>query len=247
MSLRTEIVWTDASLNVVTGCTKASPGCLNCYAERMSNRLKLMGQARYANGFEVTVHPEVLEEPLRRRKPTVWFVPSMGDLFHDEVPEDFIHDVFDMMRSTPQHLYQVLTKRPERMASFAAGIMWPANVMAGTSIETDKYVYRADILRRIDAPGRRFLSCEPLLDSLPSLDLDGIDWVIVGGESGPGARPIEAEWVRDIRDKCVREGVSFMFKQWGGTNKKKTGRELDGRIWDERPEIMRLHAAGGAL
>lgn len=233
----TKIEWTEQTWNPVTGCTKVSLGCKHCYAERMAHRLQAMGQPNYANGFAVMVHEHMLDIPLKRKKPTMYFVCSMSDLFHKDVLDYFISSVFDVMRATPQHTYQVLTKRPERMAEIAQRIDWPANVWAGTSIESQWHAGRMDHLLRVPA-AVRFLSCEPLLGPL-ALKLDGIQWVIVGGESGSGARPMHPEWARSLRDQCQASNVAYFFKQWGGVNKKATGRELDGRTWDEMPQVVR--------
>ena len=239
MGLNSAIEWTEASWNPVTGCTKASPGCAHCYAERMARRLQAMGQANYANGFRVTVHEHALSVPLGWRQPQMVFVNSMGDLFHERVPVEFIQRVFATMREAHWHVFQVLTKRSERLSKLDVRIDWPRNVWMGVSVENEDYAYRIDDLR--DTGARvKFLSLEPLLGPLPELDLDGIDWVIVGGESGPGARPMEAEWVRDIQGQCRRAGVRFFFKQWGGVNKKQAGRELDGRTWDDMPSRLEV-------
>ncbi len=239
---RSRIEWTDETWNPVTGCTKVSPGCKHCYAERMAKRLQAMGQPNYARGFDLIVHEHMLDAPLRWKKPRMVFVNSMSDLFHEDVPMSFIAQVFDVMRSAHQHTFQVLTKRAERVASLNPALYWPVNVWLGVSVETRRYVRRIDQLRQTDA-AIKFLSLEPLLAPLPDLDLSGIDWVIVGGESGPSARPMLASWARDIRDQCYRAGVPFFFKQWGGKNKKKAGRVLDGRTWDEMPRVTR-YAAG---
>ncbi len=232
------IEWTEATWNPVTGCTKVSPGCKHCYAKRMAERLRAMEQANYANGFELTVQPHMLELPLRWRKPQTIFVNSMSDLFHEEVPLDYIRRVFEVMRRADWHRFQVLTKRAERLAQLSASrsaeLAWPENVWMGVSVETDRYRHRIDALRSTGA-AVKFLSLEPLLGPLHDLDLIGIDWVIVGGESGPKARPMAPEWVTGIRDQCRRAGVPFFFKQWGGTNKKKTGRLLQGRTWSQMP------------
>lgn len=229
----TKIEWTDAVWNPVTGCSKISEGCRNCYAERMARRLKAMGAKRYQNGFQVTLHPDLLDAPLKWRKPKKIFVNSMSDLFHQEVPDDFIQQVFKTMNQASHHIFQVLTKRPERVATMAGRLNWTPNIWMGTSVENMRVIERVDHLRQV--PARvRFLSCEPLLGPL-KLNLDGIHWVIVGGESGPGARPLDGEWVRGIRDQCIRKGVAFFFKQWGGVQKHRTGRILDGRTWDEMP------------
>ena len=229
-----KIEWTDATWNPVTGCNKISPGCKRCYAERLSKRLKATGMAKYRNGFAVTLHPDTLDIPLRWRKPRSIFVNSMSDLFHFEVPDEFIAAVFDVMTRAHWHRYQVLTKRPERVASLNSTLPWPAQIWQGVSVESADYAHRIDLLRKTDA-AVKFLSLEPLLGPLPNLDLAGIDWVIVGGESGPGARPMQPDWARDIRDQCIDAGVPFHFKQWGGVFKKRNGRELDGRTWDEMP------------
>ena len=229
-----KIEWTDATWNPVTGCNKISPGCKHCYAERLSKRLKATGMAKYRNGFAVTLHPDTLDIPLRWRKPRSIFVNSMSDLFHVDVPDSFITQVFDVMTRAHWHRYQVLTKRPERVASLNSTLPWPSQIWMGASVESQDYIQRIDRLRETDA-AIKFLSLEPLLGPLPNLDLDGIDWVIVGGESGPGARPMQGDWARDIRDQCQAAGVAFHFKQWGGVFKKRHGRILDGRTWDETP------------
>lgn len=251
--------------NPVTGCNKISPGCKNCYAERMANRLQHNPIIdKYRNGFKVTLHPDELTTPLKWAKSKTIFVCSMADLFHADVPIEFIARVFAVMGMASQHTFQVLTKRPERMSRFireGPGLIADAinqlykdghlnrmidlydaikpmfsNVWLGTSVETVAYYHRIDTLRQVNA-WVNFLSLEPLLGPMPNLDLTGIDWVIVGGESGPGARPMHPDWVRDIRDQCVAQGVAFFFKQWGGVHKGKTGRELDGRTWDEMPGV----------
>ena len=231
---KSAIEWTEATWNPLTGCDKVSPGCKNCYAERMSHRLQAMGHQRYANGFELTLHDHLLEQPLAWKKPQTIFVNSMSDLFHEDVPAEFVLRAFDVMRRASWHRFQVLTKRSERLADLSARIDWPDNVWMGVSVERADYAFRIDDLRGTDARVR-FLSLEPLLGPLPDLDLQDIHWVIVGGESGPGARPLDEAWVLDIRDQCVEGGVPFFFKQWGGVNKKRTGRVLDGRTWDEQP------------
>ncbi|MCB9421408.1 MAG: phage Gp37/Gp68 family protein [Ardenticatenaceae bacterium] len=230
----TKIEWAESTWNPITGCTKISPGCKNCYAERMALRLQAMGQANYANGFELTLHEHMLERPLQWKKPQLIFVNSMSDLFHKDVPAEYIHRVFDVMARASWHNFQVLTKRAERLAELSAEIDWPDNVWMGVSVESQKYTYRIDHLRQTGAK-IKFLSLEPLLGPLQQLNLEGIDWAIVGGESGPRARPIKREWVIGIRDQCLSANVPFFFKQWGGTNKKKSGRSLDGRTWDQLP------------
>jgi protein gp37 len=234
MASGSKIEWTTATWNPVTGCTKVSPGCAHCYAERMSKRLEGMGQWNYRNGFELTLQPHMLEVPLRWRKPQVIFVNSMSDLFHKDVSDSYIQRVFDVMRRADWHTFQILTKRAERLRELDREIDWPQNVWMGVSVESVKYTSRIDHLRGTHA-ALKFLSLEPLLGPLPSLNLIGIDWVIVGGESGPGARPVAPSWVRDIRAQCRRAKVAFFFKQWGGVNKKRAGRELDGRTWDQLP------------
>ena len=234
MANGSRIEWTEATWNPVTGCTKVSPGCKNCYAERMSKRLKAMGLPQYRNAFALTMHEDVVELPLRWKKPRVIFVNSMSDLFQEGIPLKFIQRVFTVMQESPQHQFQVLTKRPEIALALADRLPWPDNVWLGTSVETAAYVERVRILQRIPAK-IRFLSVEPLLGPIPRLPLAKIHWVIVGGESGPGARPMDERWVIQIRDRCRKVGVPFFFKQWGGVNKKRTGRELQGRTWEEMP------------
>lgn len=236
MALRSTIEWTETTWNPVTGCTKISAGCVNCYAERMATRLQAMGQANYAHGFRVTLHEHMLEMPLRWRKPQTIFVNSMSDLFHEDVPEDFILEVFGVMKRAEQHRFQVLTKRSERLADMRYRLPWPDNVWMGVTVESTRYLHRTDDLRATDA-AVKFCSIEPLLGAIPDLDLDGIDWVIVGGESGPGARPMNAQWVRQIRDACREQNVPFFFKQWGGFHKKQAGCLLDGREWKQYPAI----------
>jgi len=234
MATKSSIEWTESTWNPLTGCTKISPGCKHCYAERMAKRLRAMGQPNYKNGFQLTLHEHALEIPLGWKKPQMIFVNSMSDLFHEDVPLDFIHQVFDVMRRASWHTFQVLTKRSERLLELDSKLDWPDNVWMGVSIETESYTFRIDDLRRSGAQ-TKFLSLEPMLGALPNLDLREIDWVIVGGESGPGARPIKIEWVLDIRDQCQTAWIPFFFKQWGGVRKKKNGRLLDGRTWDELP------------
>lgn len=234
MSSRSGIEWTQATWNPLTGCTKVSPGCKHCYAERFADRLRAMGVDKYRNGFKLTLHPQSLDEPLRWRRSRLVFVNSMSDLFHEDVAVDFIRSVFSVMQRAKQHHFQVLTKRSERLAEIAPLLDWPPNVWMGVSVESSQYTYRIDHLKNT-AAAVKFLSCEPLLGPLPELPLDGIDWVIVGGESGPGSRPMRAEWVREIRDQCLARGIAFFFKQWGGVRKGKSGRLLDGRTWDALP------------
>ncbi|MHB8646183.1 MAG: DUF5131 family protein [Thermomicrobiales bacterium] len=234
MGTNSNIEWTEATWNPLTGCTKISPGCKHCYAERLANRLQLMGQQNYTNGFELTMHEHMLEVPLGWKKPQTIFVNSMSDLFHKDVPLEFIQRVFDVMRRAHWHRFQVLTKRAERVAELSPLLIWAPNIWMGVSVETQRYAHRIDHLRKTGAQ-IKFLSLEPLIGPLRDLDLSGIDWAIVGGESGPGARPMNPAWVTDIRDQCGQAGVAFFFKQWGGVQKKRTGRELEGRTWDDMP------------
>lgn len=234
MAENSSIEWTEATWNPLTGCTKISPGCKRCYAERMSLRLKAMGQRNYRNGFQLTLHEQMLEVPLRWKSPQVIFVNSMSDLFQKGVPTEFIRRVFETMQAAHWHTFQVLTKRSERLLELSRSLPWPDNVWMGVSVESQDYTFRINHLRRTGA-AVKFLSLEPLLGPLPRLKLSGIHWVIVGGESGPGARPMKAEWVTEIRDRCESAGVPFFFKQWGGVNKKKSGRKLDGVTHDAMP------------
>ena len=234
MAAKSAIEWTESTWNPLTGCTKVSPGCKYCYAERMAKRLKAMRHPNYANGFELTEHPQTLVTPLQWKRPQVIFVNSMSDLFHRDVSESFVQDVFHTMNRANWHRYQVLTKRSERLLSLNLRLPWAPHIWMGVSVETSDYTFRIDHLRQTNA-FLKFLSIEPLLAPLPNLDLEDIDWVIVGGESGPKVRPMNADWVRDIRDQCRAAGIPFFFKQWGGRNKKRAGRLLDGRTWDELP------------
>lgn len=234
MATKSSIEWTESTWNPVTGCSKISPGCKHCYAERMAGRLRAMGQPAYANGFEVTLQGQALETPLRWKKPQTIFVNSMSDLFHDEVPSDYIQRVFDVMNRADWHRYQILTKRPERLLEINSSLQWQPHIWMGVSVETAKYRYRIDLLRKTSA-SVKFLSLEPLLGPLGRINLKGIDWVIVGGESGPRARPMKEQWAKAIRDQCIEKSVPFFFKQWGGVNKKRAGRTLEGRTWDEMP------------
>jgi len=243
MAQGSSIEWTEATWNPVTGCTKVSAGCKNCYAERMAKRLQAMGVSQYANGFDLTLQPGALALPTRWKRPRRIFVNSMSDLFHRDVPLNFIKEVFSVMRNCPQHTFQILTKRPEIAAAYATELPWPDNVWLGASVENMLVAHRIDDLREVPA-AVRFLSLEPLLGPLPRLTLGGISWVIVGGESGPAARPMEPKWVEQIRDRCVAARVPFFFKQWGGTNKKRAGRTLAGRTWDEMPDCAERGGEG---
>ncbi|SNT16464.1 protein gp37 [Tardiphaga sp. OK246] len=252
MATNSPIEWTEATWNPVGGCTILSPGCTNCYAMRMASRLEAMGQQKYAgttrktggrakwNG-KIVLDEAALGIPMKWKAPKIIFVNSMSDLFHEKIPVEFIARVFDVMRNARHHTFQVLTKRAERLAQVASELPWPDNVWMGVSVESEDYVGRIDHLRSTPAY-IKFLSLEPLLGPLDNLNLRGIDWTIAGGESGPAARPMNPEWVRSIRDQCVDAGVAFHFKQWGGVQKKQTGRVLDGRTWDELPSTRVLAA-----
>jgi protein gp37 len=230
----TSIEWTDSTWNPLTGCTKISPGCDHCYAERMARRLRAMGQPNYAAGFRLALHEHALEIPLGWKRPQNVFVNSMSDLFHQGVPEEFIAKVFEVMGRAHWHRFQILTKRSARLASLSARLPWHPNVWMGVSVESREHACRIDHLRAVPA-AVRFLSLEPLLGALPQLDLEGIHWVVLGGESGPGARPLAPEWVLDVRDQCLAARVPFFFKQWGGVHRRRAGRVLEGRTWDETP------------
>ena len=242
MSTNSTIEWTESTWNPVTGCTKISEGCIHCYAERMAMRLKAMGQKNYINGFKVTQHPHALFLPLKWKKPQTIFVNSMSDLFHKDVPVSFIKQVFDIMARAYWHRFQILTKRAARLAQITPFLNWPDNVWMGVTVETSSYMKRIDYLRTVPA-AVRFLSLEPLLGPLTNLNLSNVNWVIVGGESGPGARPMAKSWVLDIQRQCRKEQTPFFFKQWGGINKKRAGRLLNGRIYSEMPELIKSNIA----
>jgi protein gp37 len=237
MPTRSNIEWTEMTWNPVTGCTKVSQGCKHCYAERMARRLEAMGSDRYRNGFHVTLHPDLLDVPRRWRQARVVFVNSMSDLFHDDIPLAYIQRVFATMRDCPHHTFQVLTKRSERLATLASQLPWPENVWMGVSVEHARVIHRVRDLQRVPA-AVRFLSLEPLIGPLDALPLVGIHWAIVGGESGPKARPMRKEWVTSIHRQCRAARVPFFFKQWGGVRKDLTGRELNGRTYDEMPGVL---------
>ena len=246
MADRTGIEWTETTWNPTTGCDRVSVGCDNCYALTLAKRLKAMGNPKYQNdgdskssgpGFGLTLHDYQLELPYRWKSPRVVFVNSMSDLFHPDVPLEFIQRVFAVMADTPQHTYQILTKRSKRLATLAGELDWQENVWMGVTVETDRYAFRIDHLRSVNA-AVRFVSAEPLLGPLPGLDLSGISWLIAGGESGHSARPMEESWVRDLRDQCVDTATAFFFKQWGGRTPKANGRELDGIHYDDMPQKM---------
>ena len=243
MSSSSSIEWTDATWNPVTGCTKISPGCKHCYAQTFAERFRGVPGHPFEQGFDLRLWPERLTLPLAWKKPRRIFVNSMSDLFHKDVPEQFVKRCFDVMLRASHHTFQILTKRPERVVEMASRLPWPHNIWIGTSIENADYAWRSKVIAQVDA-AIRFLSVEPLLGPIPRLSLTRIDWVIVGGESGPGARPMKQEWVVQIRDRCAVRGVPFFFKQWGGVNKSATGRSLDGRTWDAMPILQgRVDAA----
>lgn len=239
MAQNSSIEWTEATWNPVTGCTKISPGCKFCYAERMAKRLRAMGQERYRDGFKLTLQEDLAELPLKWKTSKMIFVNSMSDLFHKDVPLKYIQRCFNTMERAAWHTFQVLTKRADRLAEVANQLPWPSNVWMGVSVETAKFLDRVDYLRTVNA-AVRFLSIEPLLGPIPNLSLKGINWVIVGGESGPGARPMKKEWVIELRDQCLAAEVPFFFKQWGGVQKSRTGRELEGVTWNEMPLVKAL-------
>lgn len=234
---KSKIEWTESTWNPVSGCTKISNGCENCYAERMAKRLQAMGTRGYENGFEVTLHPHSLEKPLKLKKPQMIFVNSMSDMFHKDIPDEYIMKIFDVMNRAHWHTFQVLTKRPERLAQMADKLNWTDNIWMGVTVESNDYVDRVNYLRNLNIK-IKFLSVEPLIDSVGKMDYTGIDWVIVGGESGYGCREIKKEWVLEVKDKCEKNNIPFFFKQWGGVNKKKKGRLLDGKIYDGMPNEM---------
>jgi len=242
MANRSKIEWTETTWNPVTGCSKISTGCAHCYAERMSKRLKAMGQSNYSNGFQVTTHINMLDRPMKWKKPQIVFVNSMSDLFHQDVPFSFIENVFQVMQHASHHIFQVLTKRSERLADIASELSWPENVWMGVTVENQDNAYRMEYLRKIPA-AVRFVSFEPLLGPINDPNFSSIDWAIVGGESGPGARVMKPEWVLKILGKCREFGVPFFFKQWGGQNRKKNGRLLQGDTYDEMPDEMKQHTA----
>lgn len=234
MALASSIEWTDATWNPITGCTKISPGCSNCYAERMALRLKRIGHPNYTSGFQIALHENLIELPLYWEKPLTIFVDSMSDLFHEEVPDDFIFRVFETMQRARWHRFQILTKRSERLLNLSPRLPWMPHIWMGVSVENKNYTYRMAHLKQTGAKVK-FVSLEPLLGPIPNLNLEGIDWIIVGGESGPRARVMQAWWVTDIRNQCQKAKLPFFFKQWGGANKRKAGRLLEGRTWDETP------------
>ncbi|OHB80056.1 MAG: hypothetical protein A2Z25_06420 [Planctomycetes bacterium RBG_16_55_9] len=243
MAQTSKIEWTQCTWNPVTGCTKISPGCKNCYAERMALRLKAAGSPNYANGFCLTLHPHAIEIPLRWKQPRTIFVNSMSDLFHKDVPFDFTSRIFAVMEQASHHRFQILTKRSERLLKLSSKFTWPQNVWMGVTVESADYLFRMDDLKQTGA-AVKFVSFEPLLSPIPDIDLEGIDWIIVGGESGPKARPMKPQWATAIRDQCLATNVPFFFKQWGGVNKKKAGRILDGCLWDQMPIRLEQDSEG---
>jgi len=236
MSLKSKIEWTENTWNPVTGCTKISDGCVNCYADRMAQRLQKMGNPKYKDGFEITLHPDCLNDPISWKKSSRIFVNSMSDLFHKDIPLDYIKNVFEVMNNTPQHTYQILTKRADILLQYAEKLSWTDNIWQGVTVENQKTADRIDYLRKTPAKVK-FISFEPLIADVGKIDLTNIDWVIVGGESGWHARPMDTNWVLNIKEQCETQNALFYFKQWGGTNKKKTGRKLLGQTWDDMPEI----------
>lgn len=237
----TKIEWTESTWNPITGCTKLSSGCKFCYAEVMARRLKAMGQEKYRNGFELTLHPDVLNEPYNWKKSKMIFVNSMSDLFHKDVPVEYIQQIFKVIKENPRHVFQVLTKRADilRYYDSEGWLQWPHNLWMGVTVENNDVTHRIDNLRKTGARVK-FLSCEPLLSALPEMNLEGIDWVITGGESGRTPRPVKEEWVIDIKNQCTQANVAFYFKQWGGTNKKKAGKMLEGKVFNEMPVIIEI-------
>jgi len=239
MAKKSSIEWTESTWNPTTGCTKISDGCKNCYAEKMAKRLKAMNNPRYINGFQVTIHEDLIKLPLSWKKPQMIFVNSMSDLFHEDIPDNIIIEIFQTMVKADWHIFQVLTKRSERLRVLSKKLPWSDNIWMGVTVENSKVQYRFQDL--IHTPAYiKFLSLEPLIGPLLSLDLSGINWIIVGGESGAGARPMNPEWVRDIRDNCSKSNTPFFFKQWGGFNKKKNGRKLDGQYWNQQPRYAQF-------
>ena len=239
MPKKSMIEWTESTWNPITGCDKVSPGCDNCYARRMAHRLQAMGQPKYKNGFKLTLHEQVLAEPYTWSKPQIVFVNSMSDLFHKEIPFKFLEYIFQVMRECPQHIFQILTKRSKNLKRLSSKIDWPKNVWMGVTVENNDYKYRIDDLRSTGA-AVKFLSCEPLIAPISNMNLSGINWVIVGGESGPRARPMDEKWVLDIKAQCKTQNSHFFFKQWGGINKKKAGRLLGGKTYDAMPKLPEL-------
>ncbi len=236
MSLSSKIEWTEATWNPVTGCTKISEGCRHCYAEKLALRLKAMNNPRYQNGFDITLHYDVIGEPLKWHRSKMIFVNSMSDLFHEKVPIDFIEKIFEVIRIAKHHNFQILTKRSERLLQIAPFLKWPDNLWMGVTVEMEEFIYRISHLKQTPAKVK-FISFEPLLSNIGKLDLNGIDWVIVGGESGPKSRIMEKEWVINIKNHALNNDVAFFFKQWGGKNKKKSGRLLDGKTWSQTPQF----------
>jgi protein gp37 len=236
MAVLTKIEWTRASWNPVTGCDRVSAGCVHCYAERMAHRLQKMGQVKYKSGFKVTLHDDALSLPLTWKKPRLIFVNSMSDLFHNDVPLGFIRKIFDVMHKADRHIFQILTKRSERMLELAPKLVWPENVWAGVTVESSRYYHRLEHLRKVPA-AIRYVSMEPMLGPMPDFPVKGIDWLILGGESGPGARPMQKGWVLEMRNRCAHYNVPFFFKQWGGFSRQETGCLLAGKYYHEMPRL----------
>lgn len=236
MAINSKIEWTESTWNPVTGCTKISEGCKNCYAFSLAKRLKLMGNAKYSNGFDITLHEYCIGDPLKWKKPSLVFVNSMSDLFHEDIPLEFIIKVFEVMNTAQQHTFQILTKRAERLAQVSKFLKWTPNIWQGVTVESNQYKNRIDYLREVPA-NVRFISFEPLLGEVKNVDLSNIDWAIVGGESGLKAREMQQEWVLTLKEECEKQSVMFYFKQWGGVNKKKAGRTLLGKTWDAMPRL----------
>jgi len=244
---KSSIEWTDASWNPTTGCTKVSPGCQNCYAERLAHRLKLMGNPKYQRGFDFTLQPAALDLPLKWSEPRKIFVNSMSDLFHEEMSDEYLDQCFEVMERGDWHIYQILTKRPERLLRYSKRYgRFPAHIWVGTSVEMALYKLRIDLLRQVDATVR-FISFEPLVGKVGKVNFRGISWAIVGGESGPNHRPVKIEWIRELRDQCTKQRVAFFFKQWGGHTPKSGGRILDGRVWNEYPAFVPKHSGRPAV
>ncbi len=238
MAQFSSIEWTEATWNPVTGCSKVSAGCLNCYAERMAKRLKAMGVARYSDGFKVRIHNDLVEVPFKWKSPRVIFVNSMSDLFHEEVPNDFVKTIFEVMNSCPQHTFQVLTKRSDRLNELSNQLRWTHNIWMGVTVENQDLTYRIKDLVKTNARVK-FVSCEPLLGPIKRMPLKNIDWIIVGGESGPHSRVMEKQWAISILNQCIKQNIPYFFKQWGGTRKNAKGRILEGKIWDEMPKLTK--------
>jgi len=233
---KTKIEWTESTWNPITGCSEKSTGCINCYAKKMAKRLHAMGNPRYKNEFEVTIHNDLFDFPLKVKQSKIIFVCSMSDIFHESISFEIINQLFDVMEKADWHVFQILTKRSERLLEFSKSRKIASNIWIGVTLEHESVIHRLEHIKEIDA-SVKFLSCEPLVGSLKDCDFSGIDWIVVGGESGSNSRPIKEEWVLEIRDQCIDKDIKFFFKQWGGWNKKKNGKLLQGRIYDDMPDI----------